>query len=108
MSKVLFGFTLGLIAGLLIAPDKGSESRKKLERAGRDLKINSMILLTTSTTNGNHLNQMLLTWRQKQRLKQELTPTRQALHGRAHDINTALFQKAFTMVDAFLFLLQKR
>ena len=38
MSKVLFGFTLGLIAGLLIAPDKGSESRKKLERAGRDLK----------------------------------------------------------------------
>ena len=38
MSKVLVGFTLGLLAGLLIAPDKGSESRKKLERAGRDLK----------------------------------------------------------------------
>jgi len=38
MSKVLFGFTIGLLAGLLIAPDKGSESRKKLERAGRDLK----------------------------------------------------------------------
>ncbi len=38
MSKLLVGFTLGLVAGLLIAPDKGSESRKKLERAGRDLK----------------------------------------------------------------------
>jgi len=38
MSKVLIGFTLGLLTGLLIAPDKGSESRRKLERAGRDLK----------------------------------------------------------------------
>jgi len=38
MSKLLVGFTLGLLTGLLIAPDKGSESRKKLERAGRDLK----------------------------------------------------------------------
>jgi len=38
MSKLLIGFTLGLLTGLLIAPDKGSESRKKLERAGRDLK----------------------------------------------------------------------
>jgi gas vesicle protein len=38
MSKLLVGFTIGLLAGLLIAPDKGSESRKKLERAGRDLK----------------------------------------------------------------------
>ena len=37
-SKLLFGFTLGLVTGLLLAPDKGSESRKKLQRAGRDLK----------------------------------------------------------------------
>jgi len=38
MSKLLVGFTLGMLAGLLLAPDKGSESRKKLEKAGRDLK----------------------------------------------------------------------
>jgi len=37
-SKLLLGFTIGLITGLLLAPDKGSESRRKLTRAGRDLK----------------------------------------------------------------------
>jgi gas vesicle protein len=37
-SKLLFGFTLGLVTGLLLAPDKGSASRRKLKRAGRDLK----------------------------------------------------------------------
>ena len=37
-SKLLWGFTLGLVAGLLLAPEKGSESRRKLRRAARDLK----------------------------------------------------------------------
>jgi gas vesicle protein len=37
-SKFLVGFTLGIAAGLLLAPDKGSESRKKLSKAARDLK----------------------------------------------------------------------
>ena len=37
-SKLLIGFTVGLVAGILLAPDKGSESRKKLAKAGRDLK----------------------------------------------------------------------
>jgi gas vesicle protein len=37
-SKFLFGFTLGIVAGLLLAPDKGSESRRKLKKAARDLK----------------------------------------------------------------------
>jgi gas vesicle protein len=37
-SKLLFGFTLGLVTGLLLAPDKGSASRRKLKSAGRDLK----------------------------------------------------------------------
>lgn len=38
MSKLLIGFTLGLAAGLLLAPEKGSDARRKIARAGRDLK----------------------------------------------------------------------
>jgi gas vesicle protein len=38
MSKLLIGFTLGLAAGLLLAPEKGSDARRKLARAGKDLK----------------------------------------------------------------------
>lgn len=37
-SKLLIGFTLGLVAGILLAPEKGSESRKKIAKAGKDLK----------------------------------------------------------------------
>jgi len=37
-SKLLWGFTLGLLTGLLLAPDKGSETRKKLSRKANDLK----------------------------------------------------------------------
>jgi gas vesicle protein len=37
-SKLLIGFTVGLVAGLLLAPEKGVDSRKKIMRAGRDLK----------------------------------------------------------------------
>jgi gas vesicle protein len=37
-SKLLWGFTLGLIAGLLLAPDKGSETRKRISRKASDLK----------------------------------------------------------------------
>lgn len=38
MSKLLWGFTLGLITGLLLAPDKGSETRARLQRKANDLK----------------------------------------------------------------------
>jgi gas vesicle protein len=38
MSKLLWGFTLGLITGLLLAPDKGSETRAHLQRKANDLK----------------------------------------------------------------------
>ena|SRR5882724_10927300 len=37
-SKLLTGFVAGLIAGILLAPDKGSETRKKLTEKGKDLK----------------------------------------------------------------------
>jgi gas vesicle protein len=37
-SKLLWGFTLGLLAGLLLAPDKGSETRERLSRKANDLK----------------------------------------------------------------------
>jgi len=37
-SKLLFGFATGLIVGMLFAPDKGSETRKKISEKGNDLK----------------------------------------------------------------------
>ena len=37
-SKLLWGFTLGLVTGLLLAPEKGSETRKKISRRAADLK----------------------------------------------------------------------
>ena len=38
MSKFFTGVALGVIVGILIAPDKGSETRKKLTEKGKDLK----------------------------------------------------------------------
>ena len=38
MSKVLWGFTMGLVAGLLLAPDKGSETRRRVARKANELK----------------------------------------------------------------------
>ena len=38
MSKILWGFTLGLVAGLLLAPEKGSETRERIRRKANDLK----------------------------------------------------------------------
>jgi gas vesicle protein len=38
MSKLLTGFALGLIAGILIAPEKGSETRRRIADKGKDLK----------------------------------------------------------------------
>lgn len=37
-SKLLTGFVAGLIVGILIAPDKGSETRKRISQRSRDLK----------------------------------------------------------------------
>ena len=37
-SKLLAGFALGVLAGILLAPDKGSETRKKIGKSGKDLK----------------------------------------------------------------------
>jgi gas vesicle protein len=37
-SKLLAGFALGVLAGILLAPDKGSETRKKIGKTGKDLK----------------------------------------------------------------------
>lgn len=38
MSKILWGFTMGMIAGLLLAPDKGSETRKRVASKASELK----------------------------------------------------------------------
>jgi gas vesicle protein len=40
MNKVLIAFTSGLIIGLLIAPEKGSETREKISNLGNTLKEN--------------------------------------------------------------------
>jgi gas vesicle protein len=37
-SKLLTGFALGMLTGILMAPDKGSETRKKIAEKGKDLK----------------------------------------------------------------------
>jgi len=37
-SKLLWGFTLGLLTGLLLAPEKGSETRQRISRKANDLK----------------------------------------------------------------------
>ena len=37
-SKLLAGFALGVLAGVLLAPDKGSETRRKIAEKGNDLK----------------------------------------------------------------------
>lgn len=37
-SKLLAGFALGVLAGILLAPDKGSETRRKIAQKGQDLK----------------------------------------------------------------------
>ena len=36
--KLLTGFALGMLAGMLLAPEKGSETRKKITQKGKDLK----------------------------------------------------------------------
>lgn len=37
-SKLLAGFALGVLAGVLLAPDRGSDTRKKIAQKGNDLK----------------------------------------------------------------------
>jgi gas vesicle protein len=37
-SKLLLGFATGLLVGMLFAPDKGSETRRKISEKGNDLK----------------------------------------------------------------------
>jgi len=37
-SKLLSGFLAGVVVGILLAPDKGSETRKKITEKGKDLK----------------------------------------------------------------------
>lgn len=38
MSKLLTGLAVGVVVGLLLAPDKGSETRRKIAEKGRELK----------------------------------------------------------------------
>ena len=41
-SKLLTGFLAGVVIGILFAPDKGSETRKKMTQKGKDLKKMSL------------------------------------------------------------------
>ena len=38
MNKLLIGFSVGLLVGLLFAPARGSETRESISSRGRDLK----------------------------------------------------------------------
>jgi len=38
MNKLLTGFALGLIVGILYAPDKGTYTRRRISDKGNDLK----------------------------------------------------------------------
>ena len=38
MSKLFIGFAAGLLVGVLFAPDKGSETRERVSRRGKELK----------------------------------------------------------------------
>ena len=38
MNKLLTGLAIGVAVGILLAPDKGSETRKKIADKGKDLK----------------------------------------------------------------------
>jgi gas vesicle protein len=38
MSKFITGVAIGVLVGILIAPDKGSATRKKISEKGKDLK----------------------------------------------------------------------
>ncbi|MES1221985.1 MAG: YtxH domain-containing protein [Bacteroidota bacterium] len=37
-SRLLTGFIAGIVVGILFAPDRGSETRKKVTQKGRELK----------------------------------------------------------------------
>jgi gas vesicle protein len=45
MNKLFIGFVAGLLAGVLFAPGKGSKTRKRIARRGRELKdkFNDMV-----------------------------------------------------------------
>ena len=38
MNKLFIGFAAGIFVGVLFAPDKGSETRERIARRGKDLK----------------------------------------------------------------------
>ena len=38
MGKILLGFSVGLIAGLLFAPASGTETRESISRKGKEIK----------------------------------------------------------------------
>lgn len=59
MNKFTFGVSLGVILGLLIAPTKGSETRKKLSATATSLKFKIDELLGKETTDLDELKNLM-------------------------------------------------
>lgn len=63
LGALLFGAGIGFIAGILLAPDSGAETRRKLKKGARnmteDLKENFSAMLTelSESTTREHANQ---------------------------------------------------
>lgn len=59
LNKFTFGVSLGVIIGLLIAPGKGSETRKKISETATSLKFKLDELLGKETTDLDELKYLM-------------------------------------------------
>lgn len=59
LNKFTFGVSLGVIIGLLIAPGKGSETRKKISETAASLKFKLDELLGKETTDLDELKYLM-------------------------------------------------
>jgi gas vesicle protein len=59
LTALAAGAALGIAAGILFAPDKGSETRKKLKEKGKKLSQEAKDKLTMGKEKVNHLKENL-------------------------------------------------
>lgn len=55
MIAALAGAAVGVIAGILLAPDKGSETRKKIAEAARKASENAQDLVDSASSKFNEI-----------------------------------------------------